>query len=342
MANVIFMDGFDAYDFSKNNTAAPNIASKWIIAAGDQLRGAGGRYGGQCVHLGETIFGTNIRTYFNENPFYQSGTIAFAALTSSIAGMEGNNSFFNLMHNNSVQFGIGMSNIGTVRLYRGGTIVAESIPNLVRTNDWHFIEMEYVGHASVGRATLYLDGVKVIDFAGNTQAQAPYGFNGLQLSAGNGSGVFIDDLFITDQPVRVGERRIETLRPNGDVSKDFTPSDGGTSNFAMLNEPLVSADQSVSATTVGAKDLYNFTNLTTNPASIDAVQLSVWATKTDSETRQMQTIVKSGTFETTSKSYNLPTNHLDMNRIEVKDPATNAPWTTASVNAIQAGFKITR
>lgn len=342
MANVVFMDGFDMYDGANNNSPKPGIHSKWIIAQGDNLRFTDGRYGGQAVHLGAATFGNIIRGFFNENLFLQTSTVAFAFLTDNIANMENNGRFFTLLHNQGDQFGISFSNIGEVRLLRGNTVVASSVPNLIRTNDWHYIEMEYVGHTTSGRAALYLDGVKVVEYVGNTQNQAPYGFNGLQLSGTNASNYYIDDLYVIDQATRIGERRIETLRPNGDVSGNmFTPS-AGSFGYSALNENLVSADNFVSATLNGAQDMYNFSNLTTTPNKIDAVQLSVWASKTDAETRQMATLVKSGTTVTTSKNYNLPTNHLDMNRIENLDPATGAAWTPTGVNALQAGFKITK
>lgn len=342
MANVVFMDGFDMYDGANNNTTKPGLHSKWIIAASRSLYFSPGRYGGQSVHLGSEIFTNRIRGFFNENLFLQSSTLAFAFLTDNIADMEGNSRFFSLLHNQGEQFAISMSNIGEVRLHRGNLVVATSVPNLVRTNDWHYFELEYVGHTSVGRATLYMDGVEIVSFTGNTQNQAPYGFNGIQFYGSNAASYWIDDLYVIDESVRIGERRIETLRPNGDVAGNMFTPNVGSFGFSALNEVLVSADNFVSATANGSQDLYNFSNLSTNPDKIDAVQLSVWASKTDAETREMATLVKSGTVTTTSQNYNLPTNHLDMNRIEQLDPATGAPWTTTGVNALQAGFRITK
>ena len=342
MANVVFMDGFDMYDGANNNTVRPGLHSKWIIANSNSLYFSPGRYGGQCIHFGAEIFSNNIKGYFNENLFLQSSTLAFAFITDNVANMGNNGRFFTLLHNDSDQFGLGVSNIGQILLYRGNNVVAITSPNLIRTNDWHYMEMEYVGHASAGRATLYLDGIKVVEFTGNTQNQAPYGFNGIQMTGGNAASYWLDDLYVLDQATRIGERRIETLRPNGDVSgNQFTPATSGTS-FSQLNETLVSADNYVTSNLQGATDLYNFSNLTTAPNKIDAIQLSVWASKTDAETRQMSTQVKSGSVTTNSKDYNLPTNHLDMNRIENVDPATGAAWTTSGVNAVQAGFKITK
>lgn len=342
MPNVVFMDGFDMYDGANSNTTRPGFHSKWIIASGSGLYFSAGRYGGQCVHLGSTTFSTRIRNYFTDNLFLQSSTLAFAFITDNIAEMEVNSRIFALLHNQGEQFSISISNIGEVRLHRGNLMVATSVPNLVRTNDWHYFELEYVGHASVGRATLFMDGVEIVSFTGNTQNQAPYGFNGIQFYGAGGSSYWVDDFYVIDEATRIGERRIETLRPNGDVAGNGFIPNVGSFGFSVLNETLVSADNFVSATTVGAQDLYNFSNLSTNPNQIDAVQLSVWGSKTDAETREMVTLVKSGAVTTTSQSYNLPTNHLDMNRIEQVDPATGQPWTTAGVNALQAGFRITK
>lgn len=341
--NVIFMDGFDMYNFDYRNTTNPSIHSKWVVTGGDALSGPAGRYGGKCIHMGDTFYGNSIRGYWPGNTFYQTGTFAIAFLANNVARAEDHGRFFTILHNQGDQFGFGISNIGEVRLYRGSTIVAVSAPNLVKTNDWHYAELEYVGHASNGRASLFLDGVKVVEFTGNTQNQGPYGFNGIQLAGGPNSGIYFDDFYVIDQATRIGERRIDTLRPNGDVAGNaFRSSDNGTTNFIMLNDALVEPSTFVTANTLGAKDLYNFDNLPTVPTAIDAVQLSVWAQKTDSDTRQLATIFKSGTFETTGPDVNLPSNHIDIFRIEQQDPATQADWTAAGVNALQAGFKITK
>jgi len=342
MANVVFMDGFDSYDPDATNTVRPGIHSKWVVVAGDAVSFPSGRYSGRCLHMGDSFFGNSIRAYFNDNKFYQSGTVAFAVLVNDVARAESHGQFMSIMHGQESQFSISISNIGEVVLNRSDTAVAVSAPNRIKTNAWHFMELEYVGHASAGRASLYLDGVKVVEFTGNTQAIAPYGFNGIQIQGGPGSAIFIDDLYLIDSATRIGERRIETLVPNGDLIGNQFVASSGTFQFSMINESLVSATTYVSATAQGSKALYNFTNLSTTPDKIDAVQLNVWATKTDAATRQLQTIVKSGTTETNSPDYNLPTNHTNLNRIENKDPATNNAWTATAVNAVQAGFKISQ
>lgn len=340
MANVLLMDGFDSYDFNKRVSAAPSIHSKWVVNNTGGLSGYGGRFGGQAMTLYEN-YGTPVASiYIPGNPYIQSGTVAYAFLTNNITTVENHGLFFQIMRDQSYQLGFSMSNIGALRLWRNNTLIAESVPNLIRTMDWHFLEFEYVCHTSTGRVTIYLDGVNVLEFRGNTQSQAAYGFNGFRYTGGSNGQVVIDDFYLIDQPVRIGERRIETLRPNGDVTgNQFTPS-SGTTGTAMLNEILVDETTYVSADTAGKKDLYNFTNLSTNPYKIDAVQLNVWATKTDSDTRRMQTIFKSGSTETVSVEYNLPFNHVNLNRIEQMDPATGQPWNTTAVNALQGGYKV--
>jgi hypothetical protein len=213
---------------------------------------------------------------------------------------------------------------------------------MFHTNDWHYVELEFVGHSNNGRATLYLDGVQVLEFKGNTQAQSAYGANSIALRGNNGSYVLFDDLYVIDEATRLGERRIETLRPNGDIAgNDFIPNTGDT-GFGVLDDPTVSAADFVSASTQGNRALYNFTNLSTVPDKIDAIQLNVWAAKTDSATRQISTLVKSGAVETAGSDTNLPSSHLNVYRIENKNPANNGAWTPGAVNAIQAGLKITK
>jgi hypothetical protein len=340
MANVLLMDGFDAYDFNKKNTAAPSIHSKWILNLNVNQFAYPGRYGGQALGFNDQFNNPYAKIFIPGNPYIQSCTTAFALIFQDITRAENSGKLFQIIRDQESQMALSISNIGALRVWRGDTMVAESAPNLARTMDWHYLEVEYVCHTATGRIAVYLDGTKVLEFKGNTQNQSAYGFNGVMFSSSGNNTLAIDDFYMIDQPVRIGERRIETLRPNGDVAGNQFTASSGANNFAMLNETLVDETSYVTADAVGSKDLYNFTNLSTTPYRIDAVQLNVWATKTDSDTRQMQTIFKSGNTETTSPSYNLPTNHINMNRIEQVDPATGAAWTPNGVNALQAGFKV--
>lgn len=336
MTNVLFMDGFDAYDFNNTNSGRPSISDKYVVANGP--RGTTGRYSGQALYMSNDISGPNIWGYWPS--YVTSCTLGYAFQTTSVINNSGSQKIM-LTHDGNDQIGVGISNMGHINLWRGGTLLAQSPINIIKTRLWHYIEIELFSNTSAGTCNVWLDGVKVINFAGNTQNQTVYGINGIHLGNDSGNGeYFLDDMYIIDQSTRLGERRIETLYPNGDTTqKDFTPS-SGTDNFAMLNSTLVEGTNYVSSTTPGASDIYNMTDLTSTPTTIDAVQLSVWAQKTDSQTRSIETILKSGTAMTYSPESYLPSTPTNIWKIDQVDPQDGAAWNKTKVNAVQGGFKI--
>lgn len=341
MADVVFMDGFDVYDSANSGSVRPGLHSKWVIAGSDNMSFPAGRFGGRCAAFGTTVYSNNIKGFFANNTTYQYISVGIAFQVGSVASMSGNNTFVNLTLNDSDQIGIIGTNIGQLSIRRNNTVLATSLPNLVKSRNWHYLEVEWAGNTTSGRTTVYLDGVEIINYVGNTQAQTAYGCNGVRLYSGGATELLLDDLYVINEATRLGERRIETLRPNGDVQLEFSPSTG-TTGFATLNEELVSAVQYNSSSVLNAKDIFNFTNLSNTPTVIDAVQLNVWATKTDTETRQIATILKSGAVENTSGNYQLPINHTCLNRVINKNPENGQAWTLDSVNAIQGGYKITQ
>ena len=244
------------------------------------------------------------------------------------------------LNDSSSQFGIAFSSIGQVQIFRGNTLLATSVPNLTKQDSWHYVEMEYICNTTGGIANVYLDGILVVSYVGNTQNQTAPGVNGFQIIPNAFTQTtYIDDIYVISNSVRLGERRIETIRPDGDFSVTFTPS-SGTSNFAMLDDTLVSSNDYTSATAVGSQDLFSFSNLSSIPATIDAIQVNVWATKTDVATRQLADVLVSGSQTVVGTPDNLPVNHTEISMIANQDPNGNVPWTAAAVNAIKAGYKI--
>lgn len=341
MPNVILMDGFDVYNIAATNTTDPGIHGKWVTTSA--YSGITGRYGGQAISFDASIFNRNLIGFFEKNSsdssFYSTITASFAFRMTAIEGISGE-SIVEFHHQGEHQCGVGFNAIGGIITKRGGTVTATSLPNLVKAMVWHYIEIETVINSGSGRMTVFLDGVNVLEYTGNTQNIGPYAANGIRFNNMRDITWHLDDLNVVDVASRIGERRVETLRVNGDVSGNaWIPAVTGP-GYDMLDDILVDMNTYVSSNTVGAKDMYNLSNLSTNPTTIDAVQLFVWAQKTDSDTRTMTTQMKSGSIETTSTPYNIPSDSIPLTRIANKDPNGNIAWTTAAVNALQVGFRI--
>jgi hypothetical protein len=150
-----------------------------------------------------------------------------------------------------------------------------------------------------------------------------------------------DDLYMTNTATRVGERRIDVLRPSADTAqKDWTPSTG-TNNSALVDDTTFNDDTDyVSASTVGNKDLYDIGNLGFTPAAITALQVTYRARKDDATTREIRANVKSGSTTANGATKGMTTSYQTFFDIYETDPATSAAWTTSAVNALQIGPEV--
>jgi hypothetical protein len=92
---------------------------------------------------------------------------------------------------------------------------------------------------------------------------------------------------------------------------------------------------------VGLQDLYDFGNLSSTPAQVNAVNLQLVGYKTDAAARAIAAAVKSGGTTNVGSDNFLTSNNIFFNRFMEVNPVTGLPWTAADVNAIQAGPKVT-
>ena len=137
----------------------------------------------------------------------------------------------------------------------------------------------------------------------------------------------------------LGDVKVVTLRPNADTAQaDFTPSAGSAHYSLVAEAPDDDGDASyVESGTVGHKDLYGYQDLTGTPAAIMAVQVATVARKDDAGSRSLRAVLKSGATTANGATRVLGTSYaLYDDRFEV-DPATEAAWTKAGVDALQAG-----
>lgn len=247
----------------------------------------------------------------------------------------------------TIECSVGINASGFLFINRGalsgGTTLATSSTPLV-LNTWYFIECECVFSDTVGRISVYVNGALLFQVtSADVLVTAAATITAFQVNNGAGTEKYVDDLYITDTATRLGECRVETLRPSADTAqKDFVPNSGAT-NFSRVNEVLVDADTSyVSSSTVNAEDLYELDNLSSTPSQIFAVQNRMVARKDDAATRVVQNRLKSGSAATVGgASFNLSSSYGIQVDIYELNPDGSVAWTGAAVNALQVGQKIT-
>jgi hypothetical protein len=348
---VIWTEGFDMYNGTGSNTG---LLGRWATTfggGGSSISMISGRFGGQAFRV---VAAANIQNAVNGVRVIFDGSGSHTSIACGVACRLSTLTMtartFELMNtSNGIQCGFGITQSGQPYIYSGagGTTLATGSAGLVLTNAWNYFEVEIVGSATVGTFNLYMNSVLVASATGSNTIAAGGGFNGIQLngnqavSGGSGTNYDFDDIYVVDVATKLGERRIETLRPAADtVTKTWTPN-SGVINFSRVNETTVDGDTSyVSTSTVGNRDLYSLGALSSTPSTIDAVSVVQFAEKTDATTRTLYSSVKSGATDSDGTAFALNATYQRYDRLILTDPNTSAAWTASGVNNLLIGPKL--
>lgn len=248
---------------------------------------------------------------------------------------------------NTEQFSWRPRQDGSICFYRNGVLLYQTVAGVIQNNVFHFIECWGTLSATVGTINMKVDGVQVAAVTGlNNVASGTTTFFGMVFGGGmfGSSGGFppnavtIDDMYMTDGNT-LGERKIETLRPNADTAtKQFTP-DSGTTNFSRVNATLGQTSTFVSAANVGNTDLYSVNALASVPAIVDAVNIISFAQKTDAAARSINLVADVAAVQIVSPNIVLPAAISKQNSLMLTRPGGGA-WTAADISALKIGQKV--
>lgn len=352
---IFYIDGFDAYTDAGN--AQTGLATRWSSDWWIELRD-GSLHGGAGKHvwlsaepghgrimrafdtLGACSFGF---TFHTSNVIQAEGDNALAML-----GAMGGDAFDENAHG---QVKVCITSLGAIRIMRGasafsgGAMLAESSAGVVINNLVQNIEVEAIIGAS-GRVTVWIDGIQVATFSGNTQQQVGIaGTDVIRLGGGTyheGNAIKVDDFWISNSATKPagGPFRVSLLRPAADgATTDFNPSTG-SANYALVDDAQVSLGDYVTSDVAGAVDEYHLEDMAEVPDAIAAVQAVAFARKTDAGVRTFAIGVKSGGTVEDGPVYGLLTSATKLVHVLEEDPATGAPWTFEGINALQLRPKI--
>jgi hypothetical protein len=344
--NVLMIDGFDLYNGTGVNTG---LQGKWVAGSVGGASLVAGRFGGQGFRIVAAAGGT-----YTKPLTAASGSICFGLafkMGSIPAGSPTTLGFFGLKTGATFQCGINIGAAGVIQAYRlssvvAGTLLGASASGLLVANTYNYLEVEIVLSTSVGRITIYLNGGQVLNLTGINTANAGAGttadtfFLNLDNGGNAPSSIEIDDVYVIDTAAKLGERRVETLRPSADTAqKDWTPSTGAT-NFGVVDDTTADATDYVAASTVGNLDLYDLSDLSSTPAAIDAVQFSAFALKTDATARNIALVGDIAGSQSQTADMVLPASAIKFESIRAAKPGGGA-WDAASVNSLRLGPKVT-
>lgn len=335
-------EGFDMYNGFNTGTG---LQARWtgVIQASGGL--VTGRFGGQAIKAlssngqafaAQLNVGGSTPTSFAFGMAFQIASIGNVGIQHTVKVRNGGTTI--------IEYGLDPTN-GNIAVYNSaGTLLGVTANGLWVAGAWNYLEAEVVCSATVGTVNLYLNGTSVLTATGlNTGTLGLTNFF-ITNSAGNAftsDTLYVDDLYFTDSATKLGECKVETLRPTADaITETWTPNSGVT-NFSRVNETLVDGDTSFVATaTVGNKDLYSIGSLSSTPASIIGISVVGFEEKTDATTRTLYHSVRSGATDSDGSAFSLNSTYQRYDRYILTDPDTSAAWTASGVNNLLIGPKL--
>lgn len=351
---LYFCDGCDMY------TTATDVAGKgWSIKnSGLTINTTGGGYGGGCLTFPQVTFSSPRIVRNNAFP-YTSGMslcIGFLLKQNIAPGnvmAPSNIGLFGMVGGvaASVYTMLSISTTGVIQFAAlNGSVNSNTGTKNVCDNTFHWIEVQIVlSSTSTGSVSVYIDGVQdlnltnIITFNSSTvpTGGVAFGVGSNGYSGSNSITTIIDDIMIWDttgsnfNQFPMGQQRINTIVPNGPGSSTQLTSSGGA-NFQVAAQNY-SGTGTLVANGGGLTDMYTNSGLGAyNPSKINA--LVVNATGYNSGNGSSYLIPKIETNSTIVSAQQIPLNTTSTAIQSVfYNDATNAPWTTSSINNSQFG-----
>lgn len=231
-----------------------------------------------------------------------------------------------------------------------GTLLATGLVTPPAVSQWKHIQVYAKIDDTVGRCTVKIDDLTVIDFTGDTRnggATADVD----QVAIGRLDGGVVcnwDDWWICNAagaaPYNgfLGVARVRTLSPTGaGTDTGFTPSAGA--NWQCVDEQPYSAADYVTATGAvsGTRDTYATADLPgSGVGDILAVQPVIVAKKSGAAAVDLKAVLRSGGTVYKSGALAVGTTDVTNTWIQTADPATAAAWTISGVNALEVGVEV--
>jgi hypothetical protein len=341
---IVLIEGFD---WCSTGSAGPttDLAARYNIAAGNTPGGVDppGRFGGNAYHCGGN---QALALQLHNGPFGPRIVMGFAYLNQGVSGVAPIIRFFDGDPNGAgtLQCQIAIENSSQLRAYGQVNPLGAPGPTVLAFNTYYYIEVDIlIGGAGAGTFACNLEGgVQFALVAVQTQFSGAAQFSHVQLFGTKlGFSTFFDDLYVKTTAGYLGPSRVTLKTPTSDGAlTQWTPSPV-QAHFLNVNNIPPDADTTFNSdATAGDIDLYGFSALGQNPASIFGVQVSLYARKDDAAARSIATMVRSGGANFTGLTQVITTTYLDSYlQVYETDPNTAAAWTVGGLDAAQFGVK---
>lgn len=299
-----------------------------------------GRISGQSLYM-QTGGGDFSRHYIRPlGGSYSEGYHGVSFRIVNATGIVGNQRQFAVRGASVQHLGWRTNSDRSISVVRDATVLATSAPNVLVVGAWHRVELFGVHHDTTGQYALRVDGNTVIPLTTNvdTRNAGDPTYNEVIFGCLQGPEVQFDDYTFNDSTGSInnswlGDLCIETIRPDSDVSINWTRNTG-SSNWSAVDDATVNTGDFLTAASL-VKDTLGLVNLTGNPASILGLGAIYHADKTGAGASDMRVNLNSGGsvangttrgMNTTAFTYQEPIVELD--------PQGSVAWSVSRVNAL--------
>ena len=347
---LLFIDSFDHYQ-------ADQMPAKWTTVhentPAPEILVGGGRCGTNCL-----------RMRFSATAFVTKG-LAFGS-TTVVTGFAlqfvqfstiNNLKFFFYNASGDEQLALSRAEDGSLHVWRmdtaSGVLLASSVPDVVRTLNWYFIEFKATIDNAAGAIEVRVNGATVISAAGiDTQASgAPAAVTEIKFdSLGGQVNYLVEDLYALDSTGGapnndfLGDVRVEYLRPTAPGANQAWVVVGVPTHWQAVDDGDSPDDDVTYITTAaaGATDTQEYSNTGLPSGTIFGLQIDLYVRKTDSGLRSVAPIVRHGGVDFAGTPQNPSfASYTYLMQLYMTNPGTAAPWTIADVNAAEYGIRVT-
>ena len=227
--------------------------------------------------------------------------------------------------------------------YRWGTVLGRSAVNVWQEYTWHYIDVWFKIHDSLGELKVWIDDALVLNLTEiDTKYHTQDGFDTLALgSVGGHYQTYVNDVYF-DEDTRRGPCKVTAYKADANgFHTDFTPSAGN--NYENVDEAIADDDTTYNdGDAVGEKDCYDITSESLD--TIYGIRVRNTARKEGEVTpakfrnflRQGGTDYPADTSKTPGGTYK------QFWDIWETDPSDSNPWTQGKLDSGEFGLEVTQ
>jgi len=338
---ILYMEGFESYG-SISEAMSEGYDSYMNDAASGTLET--GRDGtGQALRLNTS----NDDYFFNLKQSASTVWGSFAYRTDAVSSKWIMNFY---PEGNKFDYNVNLSMQSSLRLtiYNRTSLLATS-DFIMSKNRWYHIEFK-ITIADSGTVDVWIDGIPVFELSGVDTKYSTYDNVRLIALYGNSNDQWYDDIIIGDDSGsgatdNIGDAKIERLTVDGaGSSTQFTPDGAGSptgDNYQNIDDASADGDTTYNySSTVGHKDFFTASNLSTSGVSVHAVGVHNKFKRTDAGLRSIRGKVLSNVTEGNGTTRAPLDDYLYAWDIFETDPDTSSAWTESGVNSMEIGYEV--